>query len=191
MFFSFSGSFRNMDTRTRNNNRPAAPCSLAQHSQDHTSTTSHQKNNLAQYWIVTLRLLSPVSPFSKAVYHLADMTYISFPQKIFGLSFAISQVCYLDDHTLPRRKNPCLCLICQVILLHSRTLLREVLLTKLLVYSSALHTSLWLSLDTKPNPTANNPVSHHWSTDDQDQSTQEEEAGQHWLTGHSYFFPGI
>lgn len=122
VFSSFSGSSGNTDTRTRNTISLTVPCrdSFVQHSQDHTSTSSHQKNNLTQYLIITLRLFSLQSHhFQRQSSHLRNITYIPFLPKIFSLPFSISQVCYLDDHTLPRKTNPCLCLICQVILPHS------------------------------------------------------------------------
>lgn len=129
MFSSFSGCFGNTDTRTRNSNSLTVPCrdNFAQHSQDHTSTTSHQENNLTQYLIVTLRdffFFSPGVTIFEGSLPLSKHDLHTLSPQIFGLPFGISQVCYLDDHTLPRRKKPCL--VCQVILPHSsRTLLRQ------------------------------------------------------------------
>lgn len=109
MFSSFSGCFGNTDSRTRNSNSLTVPCrdNFAQHSQDHTSTTSHQENNLTQYLIVTLRDPPPppgVTIFEGSLPLSKHDLRTPFPQ-IFGLPFGISQVCYLDDHTLPRRKK--------------------------------------------------------------------------------------
>lgn len=180
MFSRSSWSHENTDSSTSNNNS-LSTCrdDFAQHSQEYTSTTSPQENNLTQYLIATLGD-PPQCHYFQANLPFSMHDLPLFPKSV--LSFSISHVCCLDGHNLPRSKKPCLCLSCQVISSHSSAILPRQFCWQHFPCFIPLPSmfQLRVSLHTKPNPTA-----------EKDWTCQEDEAGQHWVTAHSILFHSI